>query len=283
MERPALLALSPLGLALLALLVRETDIEPDRAATRVDRPAVGGFHDPRPAAAAHEKALRRRRDLLRPFRHQACQLAGFGVVAPERSLGPQPRRAEEHDGVVDALLHDPHHDGSPLYVDQESAPLGAAVRVRVRTSTRRRVDAVWLRTVEDGEPFFSPCRLERTDGETVWWSGTVTIHNPVQRYRFMVVSGETFAWLNAAGVFDHDVTDAHDAVVLLDNDPALLHVGEERFRERLEGYLEIAEALRQRIPDIDYVDLRFEQRVYVKPRGRAVRADVSLGSTGKTF
>lgn len=80
-----------------------------------------------------------------------------------------------------------------------------------------------------------------------------------------------------------DVSDAHDAVVLLDNDPALLHVGEERFRERLEGYLEIAEALRQRIPDIDYVDLRFEQRVYVKPRGRALRADVSLGSTGKTF
>ena len=80
-----------------------------------------------------------------------------------------------------------------------------------------------------------------------------------------------------------DVSDAHDAVVLLDNDAALLHVGEERFRERLEGYLEIAEALRERIPDIDYVDLRFEQRVYVKPRGRALRAAMSLGSTDKTF
>ena len=66
-----------------------------------------------------------------------------------------------------------------------------------------------------------------------------------------------------------DVSDAHDAVVLLDNDPALLHLGEERFRERLQAYLEIAETLRERIPDIDYVDLRFEQRVYVKPRGRA--------------
>jgi len=80
-----------------------------------------------------------------------------------------------------------------------------------------------------------------------------------------------------------DVSDAHDAVVLLDNDPSLLHVGEERFRQRLEAYLEIAEALRERIPDIDYVDLRFEQRVYVKPRGRALRAAVSLGSTDKTF
>jgi cell division protein FtsQ len=80
-----------------------------------------------------------------------------------------------------------------------------------------------------------------------------------------------------------DVSDAHDAVVLLDNDPALLHLGEERFRERLQSYLEIAGALRDRIPDIDYVDLRFEQRVYVKPRGRADRAAMNLATTGKTF
>lgn len=80
-----------------------------------------------------------------------------------------------------------------------------------------------------------------------------------------------------------DVSDAHDAVVMLDNDPALLHVGEDRFRERLQAYLEIAEALRQRIPEIDYVDLRFEQRVYVKPRGRAGRTAMPLPTAGKTF
>jgi cell division protein FtsQ len=80
-----------------------------------------------------------------------------------------------------------------------------------------------------------------------------------------------------------DVSDAHDAVVMLDNDPALLHVGEDKFRERLQAYLEIAEALRQRIPDIDYVDLRFDQRVYVKPRGRAERTAMNLATAGKTF
>ena len=80
-----------------------------------------------------------------------------------------------------------------------------------------------------------------------------------------------------------DVSDAHDAVVMLDNDPALLHVGEEKFRERLQSYLEIAEALRQRIPDIDYVDLRFEHRIYVKPRGRADRTAMNLATAGKTF
>jgi cell division protein FtsQ len=86
----------------------------------------------------------------------------------------------------------------------------------------------------------------------------------------------------ASRVSQIDVADAHNAVVLLDNDPALLHLGEERFRERLQAYLEIAETLRERIPDIDYVDLRFEQRVYVKPRGRAA-GTVQLATAGKTF
>jgi cell division protein FtsQ len=64
-----------------------------------------------------------------------------------------------------------------------------------------------------------------------------------------------------------DVTDTHDVVVLLEGDPALLHLGAERFVERLQSYLEVASALRDRVPDIDYVDLRFDDRVYVKPRG----------------
>ena len=80
-----------------------------------------------------------------------------------------------------------------------------------------------------------------------------------------------------------DVTDAHDAVVLLDDDPALLHLGEEQFRERLQSYLEIAGRIRAQIPAIDYVDLRFGQRVYVKPRGRADRTAMQLPAAGKTF
>jgi cell division septal protein FtsQ len=80
-----------------------------------------------------------------------------------------------------------------------------------------------------------------------------------------------------------DVTDLHDAVVLLDNDPSLLHLGEDRFRERLESYLDIAAALKERYPDIDYVDLRFEQRVYLKPRGSAARTAVGPTPARKTF
>lgn len=80
-----------------------------------------------------------------------------------------------------------------------------------------------------------------------------------------------------------DVGNARNAVVILDNDPALLHVGEERFRERLLSYVEIAGRLRERFPDIDYVDLRFEQHVYVKPRGRAEGTAMQLPAAGKTF
>jgi cell division protein FtsQ len=75
----------------------------------------------------------------------------------------------------------------------------------------------------------------------------------------------------AARVSQIDVHDAHDAIVLLQNDPALLHLGEDRFLERLQAYVDLAPALHERVPDIDYVDMRFEERVYVRPvsvRGR---------------
>jgi cell division protein FtsQ len=65
-----------------------------------------------------------------------------------------------------------------------------------------------------------------------------------------------------------DVSDARDAVVLLDGDTALVRVGDSDFVERLQSYLDLAPALRERVPDIDYVDLRFGERVYVRPTER---------------
>ena len=62
-----------------------------------------------------------------------------------------------------------------------------------------------------------------------------------------------------------DVRDAHDAVVMLEDDAALLHLGDEKFLERLQSYVDLAPALREQVRDIDYVDLRFGERVYVRP------------------
>jgi cell division protein FtsQ len=66
-----------------------------------------------------------------------------------------------------------------------------------------------------------------------------------------------------------DVTDLHNAAVILSGDHAVLQLGEDHFLPRLQSYLELAAALRERVEDIDYVDLRFDDRIYVRPvRGR---------------
>ena len=66
-----------------------------------------------------------------------------------------------------------------------------------------------------------------------------------------------------------DVSDAHNASVILAGDPAVLQVGEEQFLTRLQTYVDLAPALRERLPDIDYVDLRFDDRIYVRPTAPA--------------
>ena len=75
-----------------------------------------------------------------------------------------------------------------------------------------------------------------------------------------------------------DVQDAHDVHVILDDDPAVLRLGDTQFVERLESYVGLQAALRERVPEIDYVDLRFGDRVYVGPSpvgGRAIVKDDS--------
>lgn len=77
--------------------------------------------------------------------------------------------------------------------------------------------------------------------------------------------------LLARRVSQIDVRDRHDAIVILDGETALLHLGDSHFAERLQSYLDLAPALHERVPEIDYVDLRFEQRVYVRPAKTAGR------------
>lgn len=69
----------------------------------------------------------------------------------------------------------------------------------------------------------------------------------------------------AKRISQFDVSDLHDAVVILDGDPALLRVGESEFVARLQQYIDLAPALRERLSAIDYVDLRFDERLYVRP------------------
>ena len=76
----------------------------------------------------------------------------------------------------------------------------------------------------------------------------------------------------ASRVSQIDVADLHDAVVILDGDAALLHLGDTEFAERLQQYIDLAPALHERLAGIDYVDLRFDERMYVRPPKGAAHA-----------
>jgi cell division protein FtsQ len=76
-----------------------------------------------------------------------------------------------------------------------------------------------------------------------------------------------------------DVSDAHDVHVILDGDSAVVRLGEAQFAERLQTYADLQATLRQRVPEIDYVDLRFGERVYVGPARGTTGAAASPATT----
>lgn len=62
-----------------------------------------------------------------------------------------------------------------------------------------------------------------------------------------------------------DVADVRNAAVILSGEPAVIYIGDDRFSQRLQAYLELSETLHARVPDIDYIDLRFDGRIFVRP------------------
>ena len=72
-----------------------------------------------------------------------------------------------------------------------------------------------------------------------------------------------------------DVADLHNASVILSGDPAVIFLGDDNFVQRLQSYVDLAPALRERVPSIDYVDLRFDDRVYVRPAGSGRATEIS--------
>jgi cell division protein FtsQ len=77
-----------------------------------------------------------------------------------------------------------------------------------------------------------------------------------------------------------DVGDLQNAGVILDGDPAVLYIGRERFLARVRSYVQLAGAIRERVPEIDYVDLRFDDRIYVRPVGPVRRSAAGARSGG---
>lgn len=131
------------------------------------------------------------------------------------------------------LAGEPHHDGSTLYVSTQTPVLGERVTVWVRVPAGLEMTDIYVRTTPDSEPRFARLKMDRDRtgravggygaGDT-WWRGTVTVHNPVTRYRFMISTAPAKSlWLTASGVHYHDVSDATDfRLVAYDPPPAWL-------------------------------------------------------------
>jgi hypothetical protein len=72
-----------------------------------------------------------------------------------------------------------------------------------------------------------------------------------------------------------DLSRPRDVVVMLDDDPAWLHLGQANFVDRLQRYLDLRPALVDRFGSIDYVDLKFDERVYVRGQGQQATGSVA--------
>jgi len=51
-----------------------------------------------------------------------------------------------------------------------------------------------------------------------------------------------------------------------------VHLGDDQFLERLQSYADLSSALHDRVPDIEYVDVRFDNHMYVRPAAAAAKA-----------
>jgi cell division septal protein FtsQ len=75
-----------------------------------------------------------------------------------------------------------------------------------------------------------------------------------------------------ARVSQIDVSDAHDITVMLEGDTTAVRLGDAHFVDRLQRYLALVPALRDKLADLDYVDVRFDNNLFVMPRGRVPAA-----------
>ena len=117
----------------------------------------------------------------------------------------------------------PHHDGSELYVSKEVPALGERVRLRVRVPSTYRFETALVRSYHDGEPRFRELRRGLATEFESWWEVDLELTNRITRYRFLFVHSESFEWLSARGLTNHDVHSNSDfQIVASDSRPSWL-------------------------------------------------------------
>jgi cell division protein FtsQ len=162
--------------------------------------------------------------------------------------------------IADATLRR-HLPGTVDIQIRERTPVGIA---RVGSALML-IDASGT-IIDEYGPRYADCDLPMIDGLVLDVPGPQPTLDRARTQLVARVIGElqTRPDLNRK-VSQIDVRDAHDVHLLLNGDSAILRLGDTQFVDRLDSYVGLQAALRQRVPEIDYVDLRFAERVYVGP------------------
>jgi alpha-glucosidase len=123
-----------------------------------------------------------------------------------------------------SALHNPHHDGSELYVSNSAPQIGEVVELRVRVPHSYKFAEGFVRVYEDAEPRTYPLKKIKKGKKEDWYRVSLTIHNTHTIYRFVFIDKGKYEWLNAYGLFDHDVHSNSDfQIVAAPANPEWIH------------------------------------------------------------
>jgi alpha-glucosidase len=122
------------------------------------------------------------------------------------------------------MKNQPHHDGSELYVSNIAPAIGEKVTFKVRVPNNYLFEKAMLRIYHDGEPRIFEVKETRKDSTETWYQVSVEILNLQNFYRFAFIGKGKYEWLNAKGLFDHDVHSNNDfQIVAIPSNPAWIN------------------------------------------------------------
>ena len=104
----------------------------------------------------------------------------------------------------------PHHDGSDLYVSNSAPKIGDKITLKVRVPKGYTFDEAYIRLYEDAEPRTHKLEEKSSSQTERWFEVKIQIINIHTIYRFVFVGENKYEWLNAKGLFDHDVHSNND-------------------------------------------------------------------------
>lgn len=107
-------------------------------------------------------------------------------------------------------LNTPHHDGSELYVSNAAPKIGERITLKIRVPSNYLFEKAMLRIYHDGEPRIFEMKLAKKGDVESWYQVSVEILNTQNSYRFIFIGSGKYDYLNARGVFDHDVHSNND-------------------------------------------------------------------------